>query len=219
MNYQAAIFDMDGLLLDTERVCQQSFIQACQSLSLPFFEDIYLGIIGQNAQGIEKTIRDGYGDELDYERLRKEWLKYYHGVVEHQAIPIKEGVIELLDWFKSKDIPMAVATSTDQRLAKLKLKLAGLSRYFSGITTGCEVTEGKPHPEIFLLAAKRLNVAPQACLGFEDSNNGVRSGISAGLQMYQIPDLVTPTTDIISLNHTISPSLTHVLKQLKSLEA
>lgn len=215
MNYQAAIFDMDGLLLDTERVCQQSFIKACQTLSLPFLQEVYLGIIGQNAQGIEKTIRDGYGETLDYTQLRKTWMSYYHEVVEHHAIPVKEGVIELLEWFQSKKIPMAVATSTDQKLANVKLQLAGLSHYFTDITSGCEVTHGKPHPEIYLLAAKRLNIAPQECLGFEDSNNGVRSGVAAGLQMFQIPDLVSPEPEIVSLEHAIEPSLTKVLHQLK----
>ncbi len=110
----------------------------------------------------------------------------------------------------------AVATSTDQKLANVKLQLAGLSHYFTDITSGCEVTHGKPHPEIYLLAAKRLNIAPQECLGFEDSNNGVRSGVAAGgLQMFQIPDLVSPGPEIVSLEHAIEPSLTKVLHQLK----
>lgn len=215
MNYQAAIFDMDGLLLDTERVCQQSFKKACEHLSLPFLESVYLGIIGQNAQGIEQTIRDGYGESLDYPALRKVWMHYYHGVVEHQPIPVKEGVLELLEWFKLHLIPMVVATSTDKKLANVKLELAGLKHYFTNVTTGCEVSQGKPHPEIYLLAAERLNIKPEACLGFEDSNNGVRSGVAAGLQMYQIPDLVEPTTDIVSLGHTIKPSLATVLSQLQ----
>ena len=215
MNYQAAIFDMDGLLLDTEKVCQQSFKKACEVLSLPFLETVYLGIIGQNAQGIEQTIRNGYGDSLDYPALRKVWMQYYLEVVDHQAIPVKEGVIELLEWFKLHLVPMAVATSTEQKLANVKLELAGLKHYFTGITSGCEVAQGKPHPEIYQLAAKRLNVKPEHCLGFEDSNNGVRSGVAAGLQMYQIPDLVSPSPDIISLGHIITPSLSSVLNQLK----
>ncbi|GEM79050.1 hypothetical protein VSU01S_12950 [Vibrio superstes NBRC 103154] len=141
-------------------------------------------------------------------------MNYYHEVTEHQAIPIKEGVIELLEWLKANQIPMAVATSTDLRLAKVKLQLAGLERYFDNVTCGCEVTHGKPDPEIYVLAASRLNVEPQYCLGFEDSNNGVRAGIVAHLQMIQIPDLVEPTDEIKALGHTILPSLKAVVGHL-----
>lgn len=218
MNYQAAIFDMDGLLLDTERVCLQAFEKACSTLSLPFLKTVYLGIIGQNAKGIEQTLQSGYGKGLDYHALRQVWMEYYHGVIEHQAIPIKEGVIELLEWLTSQHIPMTVATSSAQKTASIKLKLSGLDQYFKQITTGCEVSQGKPHPEIFLLAAKRLNIVPQYCLGFEDSNNGVRAGVAANLQMFQIPDLVTPDKDIIALGHTIAPSLSNVLQQLKAVK-
>ena len=126
MNYQAAIFDMDGLLLDTERVCMQSFREACNALSLPMLDDVYLDIIGCNAQGIEQVICDGYGATLDYQQLRTEWMNRYHPIVEQQAIPVKKGVIDLLDWLKAQAIPIAVATSTHKELAITKLKLAGL---------------------------------------------------------------------------------------------
>ncbi|GAD80789.1 HAD family hydrolase [Vibrio ezurae] len=215
MTFKAVIFDMDGLLLDTERVCLQAFEKACHTLGIEFLEPEYLAIIGQNAQGIERTIRAGYPKNIDYPKLRKVWMHNYHSVSEHQAIPVKEGVIELLEWLKSKGIPMAVATSTDKRLAPIKLKFAGLYDYFESVTCGCEVTHGKPDPEIYVLAAKRLNIDPVYCLGFEDSNNGVRAGVAAQLQMVQIPDLVIPTKDVIALGHHIFPSLKDALYQLK----
>lgn len=215
MNYQAAVFDMDGLLLDTERVCQQAFRDACQSLSLPFLADVYLKIIGCNAQGIKEVICEGYGPDLDYLQLRTEWMNRYHPIVEYQPIPVKKGVIELLQWLKKKQIPIAVATSTHKELAVTKLKLAGLFDYFQLICNGCEVSNGKPSPDIFLLAAKRLNTAPELCLAFEDSSNGVRSAKAAGMQLYQVPDLVEPCNDIIALGHNICDSLEEVLKQLK----
>jgi len=219
MNYQAAIFDMDGLLLDTEKVCMQAFADACKALSLPMLKEVYLGIIGCNAQGIKQVICKGYGADLDYPQLRKEWMDRYHPIVEQQAIPVKEGVIDLLDWLKAQAIPIAVATSTHKALAIRKLKLAGLFGYFEQISTGCEVSQGKPHPEIFLLAAQRLNTPAQLCLAFEDSSNGVRAAIAAGMQVHQVPDLVKPGADIIALGHTISNSLTDVLTQLKAQRA
>ncbi|PKF60769.1 phosphatase [Psychromonas sp. psych-6C06] len=214
MNYQAAIFDMDGLLLDTERVCQQAFRESCEALSLPFLEDTYLSIIGCNAQGIENILTAGYGDKIDYQILRKAWMDRYHPVVNTQAIPVKKGVLALLNWLKSEKIPMAVATSTHRELAITKLKLAGIYDFFDSLSTGCEVQHGKPHPEIFLLAADRLKVLPARCLAFEDSNNGVRAAVSAKMQVFQIPDLVAPCSEVLALGHNVLDSLTMVPQQL-----
>jgi HAD superfamily hydrolase (TIGR01509 family) len=215
MTYQAAIFDMDGLLLDSERVCMQAFRETCKFLSLPMLEDVYLSIIGSNSSSIRRIILNGYGADLDYETLNTEWMRRYHLVVQYQAVPLKKGVIELLNWLKSQSIPIAVATSSPYQIATTKLKFAGLLDYFEHLSTGCEVSNGKPDPEIFLLTAKRLNIHPQHCLVFEDSNNGARAGVAAGMQVYQIPDLVKPCADVTALGHTISDSLTDVLSQLQ----
>nr|WP_319556704.1 HAD family phosphatase [uncultured Vibrio sp.] len=213
MNYQAAIFDMDGLLLDTERVCMRVFQEACEVQKLPFYDEIYLSIIGRNAAGIEAIFRKAYGNDLD--RLHQEWRTRYNAVVKHQAIPVKEGVVELLEWLKEQSLPIAVATSTAKDVAKIKLELAGLSKYFDNLTTGCEVNNGKPDPEIYLLAANRLNVEPTKCLAFEDSNNGVRAAVAANMSTYQIPDLVEPCDEVRQFGHAIVPSLHDVLRELK----
>lgn len=214
MNYQAAIFDMDGLLLDTERICMQIFKQACTNVNLPFYEDVYLSIIGRNSAGVEQVFRQAYGDDLD--KLHAEWRVNYNAIVKHQPIPVKDGVIELLEWLKSQGVPMAVATSTHRDVASVKLDLAGLSHYFANLTCGCEVENGKPDPEIYLLAAQRLNVEPNQCLAFEDSNNGVRSAIGANMTTFQIPDLVEPCDEVKALGHQVLPSLKNALSYLKA---
>lgn len=216
MRYKAAIFDMDGLLLDTERVCLTVFEQACQNIGIPFLRDVYLSIIGCNASGIEQRLKAGYGPSLNYQHLHQEWRKNYDAIVKHQAIPIKAGVLDLLTWLKQHNIPTAVATSTQKEVAEIKLNLAQLSPYFDVITTGCEVHNGKPDPEIYLLAAERLSVEPQQCLAFEDSNNGVRSAMAANMYTFQIPDLVEPDAEIRALGHQIRPSLHDVLHELSS---
>ncbi len=153
--------------------------------------------------------RKAYGDDLD--RLHKEWRDRYDAVVKHQAIPVKEGVIELLEWLKEQGLPIAVATSTAKEVAKKKLELAGLSQYFDNLTTGCEVSHGKPDPEIYLLAASRLDIEPTKCLAFEDSNNGVRAAVAANMVTFQIPDLVEPCEEVRGFGHAIVPSLHHAL--------
>ncbi len=213
MNIQAAIFDMDGLLLDTERVCMRIFKQACDTVGQPFHETMYLSIIGRNAAGIHAIFTEGYGDA--YPAIHTEWRKNYNAVVLNEAIPVKQGVIALLDWLKSNRIPMAVATSTQKEVAEVKLRLAGLDGYFDNLTTGCEVAQGKPHPEIYRLAAQRLNVDPTACVAFEDSNNGVRSAVAAEMMTFQIPDLVEPCDEVKVLGHRIENSMDDVLVALK----
>ncbi|USD36696.1 HAD family phosphatase [Ferrimonas sp. SCSIO 43195] len=213
MTYHAAIFDMDGLLLDTERLCMRIFQQACDTQRLPFHKEVYLSIIGRNAAGIERIFRQAYGDDLD--RLHEEWRCRYHAVVEHQPIPVKPGVIDLLEWLRANGISMAVATSTAKVVARKKLSLAGLDHYFDSLATGCEVSRGKPDPEIYRLAASRLNVAPAKCLAFEDSNNGVHAAVAADMITYQIPDLVDPSDEVIALGHTVLPSMVQVLEDLK----
>ena len=214
MHFQAAIFDMDGLLLDTERVCMSIFKQACSNVKLPFYEDVYLSIIGRNSTGIEEIFRQAYGDDLD--KLHHEWRLNYDAIVKHQPIPIKEGVVELLTWLKENSIPTSVATSTQRDVAEIKLQLSGLDKFFDGLTCGCEVSVGKPDPEIYLLAANRLGVDAKHCLAFEDSNNGVRSAIAAQMTTFQIPDLVEPCDEVKAFGHTILPSLKDVLNYLKS---
>ncbi|NLS11695.1 HAD family phosphatase [Vibrio sp. SM6] len=214
MKFYGAIFDMDGLLLDTERVCMRVFEQACITTNNPFNRDIYLSIIGRNAVGIERIFRELYGD--NYDKLHQEWRTHYTALVTEQAIPKKTGVIELLDWLKAQGIKLAVATSSQRDVSLRKLTLAGLIGYFDHVTTGCEVSQGKPDPEIYLLAAKRLGLKPQQCLAFEDSNNGVLAAVSAEMTTYQVPDLVEPNSEILALGHTVLPSLNDVLTQLKS---
>lgn len=214
MNFKAAIFDMDGLLLDTERLCMRVFKQACETLGFPFHKDAYLNIIGRNAAGVEKILAQAYGDDLP--AIHQEWKRNYDAITHHQAIDVKQGAVELLQWLNANNIPTVVATSTRKELAEIKLRLAGLDGYFDGLTCGCEVRNGKPDPEIYLLAAERIGVEPNLCLAFEDSSNGVIAAVSAGMQTYQIPDLVEPSEEIIALGHKIKPSLSAVLEELKA---
>ncbi|SMY33634.1 Phosphorylated carbohydrates phosphatase [Photobacterium malacitanum] len=217
MKYSAAIFDMDGLLLDTEKVCMAAFQQTCIEMDIPFKRDIYLNIIGRNQAGIKPIIEQGYGDSLNYAAFHPRWMQHYHAVVEHQAIPVKKGVIALLTWLQAQNIAMVVATSTHNALAHKKLHLAGLSQYFSHITSGDEVVNGKPAPEIYLLAAQRLNLKPQQCLAFEDSNNGVKAAVAANMTTLQIIDLVEPDTDTRALGHHIFNTMDEALTFLKAV--
>ncbi|WP_026971720.1 HAD family hydrolase [Aliagarivorans marinus] len=203
----AAIFDMDGLLLDSERLCRSYFLDACSELQLNVPESVYLQIIGCNAQRIEQIFAEQLGPDFPYHPLRERWMALYQGHVHNRAVALREGVRELLELLAGLPIQLAVATSTAKELAENKLRLAGLRDYFSLITCGCEVAHSKPDPEIYLLAASRLGIAPEHCIAFEDSANGVRAAHAANMQVVQVPDLVMPDEPLLALQHRVIPSL------------
>jgi len=209
--FQAVVFDMDGLLLDTESICMRIFKEACETLHVPFLNDAYLSIIGCNSTHIFKTLHNAYHDIIDYTLIHDEWRKQYNNVVENRAIPKKNGVIDVLLWLKNHQIPIAVATSTHKSLAIRKLELAGIAPLFEVITGGDEIKKSKPDPDIYLKAAKRLHIHPSKCIAFEDSSNGVISATAAGMRTYQVPDLINPTSETKHLAYKIISQIDNAL--------
>lgn len=205
--YQAAVFDMDGLLIDSERIAQQCFINACECYGVPFNPSVYLQVIGTNATTGRQILIDGFGPEFPYDDVSNHWFENYKMLAFQQPVPLKKGAESLLKHFKRNDVPMAVATSTAYDKAIVKLKNSGLIDYFDFVIGGDMVEESKPHPMIYLTAAQQLQVEAENCLAFEDSNNGVKAAYAAGMFVFQVPDIVEPTDEIKRLGHPIFHSL------------
>jgi len=208
--YQAVVFDMDGLLLDTESIAYRAFMQANDELGYQVPDSLYLKIIGTNAAGTEQIIRQGMGSEYPYTEVRERWLEKYQRQAIEQPVPIKPGVLELLDHLEAAAIPKAVATSSYYRSAERKLGNAGLLERFAFVVAGDQVKHSKPAPEIYLKAARGLDTCPSRCLALEDSDNGVRAAHGAGMTVVQIPDLTTPCAEVRALGHLITESLHRV---------
>lgn len=205
----AVIFDMDGLLLDTERVSLQTFKETCTAFDVKFNENIYSQCIGCNRAKTIKILEGGHPG-FPKEAFIPHWNLLYRKQAIEQPVPIKEGVVEFLSWLDETNIPCAVATSTHLDAAQQKLTNAGLMGYFSILMTGDQVKMSKPHPDIYLKAADKLGFDPKNCAALEDSNNGVRSAVAAEMLVFQIPDLLDPTDDILRLGHSVLPSISHV---------
>ncbi len=210
-DFAAAIFDMDGLLLDSERLALKTFQTTCSHFELGDLTDLFTQCIGTNSKLGESILKTGLNGVVDYRDFSSTWDKHYKSVTEKTPIPLKDGVKELLQYIQSLEVPMAVATSTATGHAETKLRFSGILDYFDFIIGGDQVTQSKPDPEIYLKAASRLNTSPSKCIAFEDSTNGVKAAVAAGMTIIQIPDLVQPDKDLLTLGHIVLDSLTEVL--------
>jgi len=210
--FKAAIFDMDGLLIDTESISVQTFNDSCTYFGLGDHSSVIIKCIGTNATLSKKIIENGLPKDTDIAAFHTHWHTAYKRQLSEQAIPVKHGAKLLLEHLRSIDIQIAVATSTKTEMAKQKLTSVGLIQYFDIIVGGDQVEHSKPRPEIYLRAASKLSVEPIDCIAFEDSENGVRAGVAANMTVVQIPDLVSPSEELLGLGHIILEDLEKVIK-------
>lgn len=215
-NRRAAIFDMDGLLLDTERVGLSVFQEVCAQFELGDLTELFMRLVGTNSALGGEIMRQSLQGIMDHRVFGSAWSERYADAINGNPIPVKEGAEELLLYLSENHVPCAVATSTHSELATNKLCRAGLMQHFQFIVGGEQVRNGKPDPEPYLTAAGRLRVSPTDCIALEDSENGVRSAVAAGMTVFQIPDLITPSESLLLLRHQVFPSLRKVLDHLQS---
>ncbi len=210
-HFSAAIFDMDGLLLDSEPLAKQAFDITCQHYGLGDLTPLFMQFVGTNKTSGDAIIKHALKDCIDVDAFNSQWRGLYAEWVQDRVVPLKAGVLEVLNYFQSQHIAMAVATSSQTAIATHKLNKASVLDYFDHIIGGDQVTNSKPHPDIFLKAAHSLACRPETCLAFEDSPNGVRSAVSAGMTVIQVPDLLAPDAALLSLNHIVLSRISDVL--------
>ena len=193
----AVIFDMDGLMLDTERPMIPLWAKAGRAFGYDITPEMVIRTLGINAEGTRSLIMAEFGPELPYDRIREELSRLYAGETK-ESIPHRPGLLPLLDHLSSRHIPLAVATSTRRESATNNLNKAGILDRFAVLICGDEVTRGKPAPDIFLLAAEKLGKHPSECIGFEDSPAGLMALHAAGIRSVFVKDLVEPPAEVLS---------------------
>ena len=204
----AVLFDMDGLMIESERALLQCWREASQELGLEVEDALWLSFVGLSDRACQALLRERFGDEDTLRALLHGLQVRYDAHVE-AGLPLKEGVLELLALLEERGIPRAVVTSTRRERALQKLTSTGLLPHFHDVVAGNEVKHTKPAPDIYLLAAQRLGVAPSLCVVLEDSVPGVRAALAAGMTPIQVPDLVVPDDAVRALGHRIVDSLVH----------
>ncbi len=217
-NLNAVVFDMDGLLLDSEMIALATFIESCQELGFePSDMEPYYRCIGTNWATTREILIDGYGQDFPLEAISEIWGKKYHHETLTKPVPVKEGALKLLRYLEQESVKKAIVTSTRKKNALIKLTNAKILDFFDFVLGGDEVTNGKPHPEMYLTAATKLSVAPGQCLAIEDSDNGVLAAVTAGLVVIQVPDLKQPSDKVRALGHTVATSLAEVEAMLRNV--
>ena len=207
---KAVIFDMDGVIFDSERAVYALWCEMAEKYGFKNVDTPYYKSIGTNKDATRKIFLDFYGEDFAYDEYKKEQSVSYHKKYDGGRLPLKAGVFELLEYLKADGYFTAVASSTRSAVVQSQIEAAGLSKYFDRIIGGDMVEKSKPEPDIFLLAARELGLAAEECMVAEDSRNGVLAGYRAGMQVAMIPDLQ-------SANEEIMPCVTHLLGSLAEL--
>jgi HAD superfamily hydrolase (TIGR01509 family) len=206
---------MDGLLLDTEVISLSTFVAACRNCSFEPDLQVYYRCIGTTFPRAQQILQQGYGKDFPLKVVVALWEKFYRQELDKKT-PLKSGALSLLQYLDRKGMQKAVVTSTYKESAHRRLSNAGILSYFALVQCGDEIINGKPHPEIYLKACRKLGVAPAECLALEDSDNGVLSAHRAGLTIIQVPDVLEPSAKVKSLGHKILKSLAEVEEMLSS---
>lgn len=213
----AVILDMDGLMLETESVYKLAWQGAAAELGFDLDDDYYLTLVGQTNPACEAALLDRFGDRFPMKDFRDRWSSSWRKIVETSGIPTKPGLIELLSFLRERQIPTAVATSSDRDYTSLSLRAAKLESWFDNLVTGDQVVNGKPAPDIYIEAARRLGVEAVNCVALEDSDAGVLSASAAGMFTVMVPDLKPPSPEARDAAFCVVTSLVDAKNVIASL--
>lgn len=211
-NIRGAIFDMDGLLIDTEKLYLKYWKQSAAEYGYTMLDEHVFAIRSLARKYSIPKLKGIFGEDFPTEDIRKRRTELISGDIEKNGIHVKKGMRELLSFLRENNIKTAVATATNRERTMLYLKKINAENLFDAVICGDMVENGKPRPDIYITAAECLGLPPNVCAAFEDSPNGIKSAHAAGCMAVMIPDLTQPDDEIMPLLSAVYPDLEEAKK-------
>lgn len=211
---KAFIFDLDGTLIDTEKIYRQVWPKAAADLGYVFTDEMYLKLRSMGRPFVLDQFKEWFDEDFDYHEARRIRKGYFDEYISKNPIERKKGAIELLTFLRDKGIVTAIATATDLSRASEYLKSTGLDGYFDKVISATMVDEGKPSPKVYLYAAQELGFTPDECVAVEDAPNGVLSASRAGLTVIMVPDQSEPDEELMKIIDIKAKSLDEIINYI-----
>ena len=215
-DFDAVVFDMDGVIFDSERAVMNCWIELAKKYDIKDIEEPYLACTGTTDAKTREIMLNAYGEDFPYDEYAKEASIMYHEKYDGGRLPMKPGVKEILTFLKDNGKKIALASSTRRQTVLNQLRDAGILDYFDEIVTGDMVTRSKPEPDIFLLACEKISTAPERAYAIEDSYNGIRAASAGKLRPIMVPDLLPSNEEMEGLAETVISDLGEVVEYLKA---
>lgn len=215
---KAVIFDMDGLIVDTEKLLQRFWVEAAQFYGYPMTKEHVLQIRSLSAKLASPLLKRIVCEEFDYPKVRLKRLELMNAYIEKNGIEKKKGIDELLDYLDTTPLKKAVCTATDEHRTKLYLESIGIYDRFDKHISGNMIANGKPAPDIYLYACKQLGLEPGECIALEDSPNGITSAYDAGCMPIMVPDLTQPDDVTRPKTIAVCESLDKVIDVIEKMD-
>lgn len=215
---QGVIFDMDGLMLDTEKLLVRFWCEAAKEMGYPMEKHHVLSIRSLAPKYAVPKLQEYFGPSFDYPKVREKRMELMNAYIETYGIEKKPGVEELLIYLKEQGYKTAVATATDMERTQKYLKKVNLLSYFDKIVCACMVENGKPEPDIYIRAAQELSLPTKNCIALEDSPNGIMSAYRAGCMPVMVPDLDQPSEETKKMLFGLEENLLQVIDFIKKME-
>lgn len=211
---QGAIFDMDGLLFNTEKIYRNVWNHLPEEFGLENDPSLGEAVCGTSGEHLRNIVR-GYFPTIDVDLFLSTGLQMVQEMIIAKQPEEKPGVHEILDYLKAQGVKLAVASGSPQEAIRLNLERGGLGGYFDAAISGFSVPNGKPAPDIFVESARQIGCSPKDCYVFEDGANGIRAAAAAGCTAVMIPDLTAPDDELRALCAGVYPSLLDAMKAIQ----
>ncbi len=218
IGYDAVIFDMDGVIFDSEKATMECWMELADKYGVRDMEKSFMSCLGTTKTKTKEIMREIYGENFLFDEFTKEASMMYHSKYDGGRLPMKKGVVELLEFLNSNKKKIALASSTRRSTVLSQLEDAGIIKYFDAVVCGDMVEKSKPAPDIFLKACELIGVLPERAYAIEDSYNGIRAAYAGNLHAIMVPDLLPANDEMKQLAEVVLENLLEVREYLMSIK-